>query len=313
MAEGPEISGLVVHWSNEAELARLVAAWPDDSRFELIVVDNGSTSPLPSGPYRLVSPGRNLGFAGGVNRGVEVATAPVVLLLNPDARPEAGALERLREGLAWHPEAAGLVPRLVGEDGQPQFRWQLRRLPTAGELCREALLGEIARGPDQEPLAGAAVEQPAAAALAIRREVLAAIDGLDEGFYPAWFEDVDLGRRLRPLGRPLLYWPEAVFRHGQGASVPRLGYGPFLWICDRNARRYLRRHHGGAWAGLFRAVRALGLLLRLVVSPVLRPRRARSRREALSGLTAALAGALSGWRWPRSWAERWAPARRDLV
>ncbi|HEX4953229.1 MAG TPA: glycosyltransferase family 2 protein [Thermoanaerobaculia bacterium] len=311
MPAAPEISGVVVHWSNEAELGRLVAAWPEDSRFELIVVDNGSTSPLPPGPYQLLSPGRNLGFAGGVNRGVAAAAAPVVLLLNPDARPEPGALERLLEGLVRHPEAAGLAPRLVGEGGQPQFRWQLRRLPMAAELCREALFGEVVRGPRDEPPAGTPVEQPAAAALALRKEALATLGGLDEGYFPAWFEDVDLGRRLRSSGRPLLYWPDAVFRHGQGASVPRLGYGLFLWIYDRNARRYLRRHHGRVWAGVFRAARSLGLILRLLLSPVLRPRRAGSRQEALLGQAAALAGVLSGWRWPRSWARRHTPPRPD--
>src|SRR6185436_11655045 len=103
---GPLLTGIIVHWHNEEALAELTAAWPRDPRFELLVVDNGSSLPLDDlrlGPARLLQPGRNLGFAGGANAGIAAARAPLVLLLNPDAVPAAGALERLLEGFAAFP------------------------------------------------------------------------------------------------------------------------------------------------------------------------------------------------------------------
>src|SRR5262249_10592861 len=162
----------------------------------------------------------------------------LLLVLNPDAAPEPGALDRLLEGFAAHPEAAGLAPCLVGPGGEPQAAWQLRRLPTAWDCVRQALpLPANRRGPHgppaldpgagrpravgpraldpgaldlsapdtrgAPPAAGSVVEQPAAAALALRRTALAAVGGFDERFYPAWFEDVDLARRLRVQGLPL--------------------------------------------------------------------------------------------------------------
>jgi GT2 family glycosyltransferase len=305
----------VVHWRDEAGLAALTAAWPGgDPRFELVVVDNSGSAPalapkpeaapeLPyTSPVRLLRPGRNLGFAGGVNAGVAASRAPLLLLLNPDAVPEPGALERLVEGFAAHPEAAGLAPRLTGDDQQPQFAWQLRRLPSAWNLLRQTLPWPIAgrgTGLAAEPPPGTAVEQPAAAALALRRQALADAGGLDERFHPAWFEDVDLARRLRQRGGVLLYWPAARFRHALGSTVPRLGYGPFLWIYYRNLERYLAKHHGAAWALAARAGLAAGLAIRLPLVPLRRPRRAASRRDAAAGLLLALAGALSGWRLPR--------------
>jgi GT2 family glycosyltransferase len=309
----PALAGIVVHWRDEARLAALTAAWPgDDPRFELVVVDNSGSAPAltpepapdPGGasPVRLLRPGRNLGFAGGVNAGVAASRAPLLLLLNPDAVPEPGALERLIEGFAAHPEAAGLAPRLAGADQQPQFAWQLRRLPSPWNLLRQTLPWPIAgrgTGLAAEPPPGTAVEQPAAAALALRRQALADAGGLDERFHPAWFEDVDLARRLRQLGGVLLYWPAARFRHALGSSVPRLGYGPFLWIYYRNLERYLAKHHGAAWALSARASLAAGLAIRLPLVPLRRPRRAASRRDAAAGLLLAIAGALSGWRLPR--------------
>lgn len=301
---GPLLTGIIVHWHNEEPLAALTAAWPRDPRFELLVVDNGSSRPLSPGPARLLQPGRNLGFAGGANAGIAEARAPIVLLLNPDAVPEEGALERLLEGFAAFPEAAGLAPRLTGPAGEPQSAWQLRRLPSPAELLLHALpLGGSRGGLRTEPPPGTRIPQPAAAALALRKSAVEEIGGLDAGFWPAWFEDVDLARRLAVAGRSLRYWPAARFRHGLGSTVPRLGYGPFLWIYDRNLVRYLRKHHGAVWALAARVLLVFGALLRLLLLPLHRPRRAASRAEAFRGLFLVLGGVLSGWRWPSRLAE----------
>ncbi len=313
----PVLSAIVVHWHDEEGLAELVSSWPLDPRFELVVVDNGASEgsaggllanrTAAGGALRLVSPGANLGFAGGANRGAAESRGPLLLLLNPDAHPEPGALEALLEGFAAHPEAAGLAPRLEAPDGRGQWRWQLKSLPSPMRLVLEGLLLPAGRGPAEEPAAGTPVEQPAAAALALRREAWEAVAGLEPGFYPAWFEDVDLARRLRATGRRLLYWPAARFRHGLGSTVPRLGFGAFLWIYYRNLVRYLRRHHGRGWAVAARAVIPAGMALRLLLLPVRRPRRVASRSEAAAGLWAAAVGALTGWRRPRRLARAWRP------
>ena len=307
----------MVHWGDPAPLAELAAAWPDDRRFELVVVDNGPFT--PSGEFadhpgweavrrrgRVVSAGRNLGFAGGANAGAREARGELLLILNPDARPEEGALEALVEGFRRNPRAAGLAPRLLGEDsrgdgGEPQFAWQLRGLPSAAQLLAHAVGIPAASEARAEPAAGDAVEQPAAAALALRRETYEAAGGFDPAFHPAWFEDVDLAARLVAAGRPLLYWPDATFRHALGGTVGQLGYGRFLWTYQRNLVTYLGKHHGAATAALARLLLPAGLLLRLALLPVRKPKRAATRAAAARGLAGALAGALTGWRRPRGW------------
>lgn len=291
----PQLSGVVVHWRNEELLAQLTSAWPRDPRFELVVVDNGSSGPLELGPARLVQPEANLGFGGGANAGAAEAQGPILLILNPDAIPEEGALDRLLEGFEAFPDAAGLAPKLVGPGGESQAGWQLRRLPSPWRLLLQAF--PFAGMPEEdEPEPGAPVEQPAAAALALRREAFDSAGGFDAGFHPAWFEDVDLALRMKKAGLVLRYWPAAVFRHGMGSTVPRLGYGRFLWIYYRNLTRYLRKHHGPLWALAARIALIPGVLIRLVLLPLRRPRRAESRGEAFRGLIGVLAGALRGWR-----------------
>jgi GT2 family glycosyltransferase len=287
----PQLSGVVIHWRNEELLAQLTSAWPRDPRFELVVVDNGSSGPLEMGPARLVQPESNLGFGGGANAGAAEARGSILLILNPDAIPEEGALERLLEGFKAFPDAAGLAPKLVGPGGESQAGWQLRRLPSPWRLLLQAF--PFAGTPEEdEPESGAPVEQPAAAALALRRE---AFLGFDAGFHPAWFEDVDLALRMKKAGLVLRYWPAAVFRHGLGSTVPSLGYGRFLWIYYRNLTRYLGKHYGPLWSLAVRIALVPGMLIRLLFLPIYRPRRAATRAEAFRGLVGVLAGALRGW------------------
>src|SRR6185369_12743931 len=184
------------------------------------------------------------------------------------------------------------------------FAWQLRDLPSPWACLGQALLLPGRPTHAAEPAAGTPVQQPAAAALAVRREAIAKVGGLDAGFYPAWFEDVDLAKRMERVGQVVRYWPAARFRHRLGSSVPRLGYGTFLWVYYRNLTRYLAKHHGRTWAWAARALLPVGLGLRLLFLPLRRPRRAASRVEAGRGLLDAMAGALSGWRRPAGLAAR---------
>ena len=313
MGGAPVLTAVAPHWHDEENLALLVRSWPRDGRFELIVVDNGSSvgpgiralqsaggdAGAPSARagganVHIVEPGRNLGFAAAVNRGAANAGGRLLLILNTDARPESGALESLIRGMQEYPVAAGLAPRLLDDDGAPQAGWQLRKLPRLRTLLGYCCFVEP--GPTPEPPAGSPVEQPAACALLLRRDVFEAVGGMDEGFWPAWFEDVDLARRLREQGDQVLYWPDATFRHGLGASVPRLGYGPFLLAYYRNLDRYACKHHGRGAALLLRAVLTAAALLRIVVLPLRRPRRARGRGEAAVGLWRLAAAAATGWR-----------------
>jgi GT2 family glycosyltransferase len=294
----PILSGVVVHWHNEELLAELVAAWPADPRFELVVVDNGSSSPL-SGGSTVIRPGKNLGFAGGANAGIAASRGEFVLILNPDAVPEPGALDQLLAGFAAWPDAAGIAPRLTSPTGELQYPWQLGSIPTPWQCLLHAFPGGGRSGATAEPEPGAPIEQPAAAALALRRQALETVGGFDAAFYPAWFEDVDLAKRFQEARLIIRYWPAASFRHRLGSTVERLGYGSFLYLYSRNLERYLAKHHGLLWAWLARIGIASGALVRLAGLAFVKPQRATSRRAAAAGLLGVLLGAVSAWHLPR--------------
>lgn len=307
-ASSPRLAGVVVHWRNEDELAALAAAWPADPRFALVVVDNSASAPESPRYRRLLPPG-NLGFAGGVQLALTASEAPLLLILNPDAAPRPGALEALLDAFDRYPEAAGIVPALEGPDGTSQCRWQLRPLPSPIALLLQTLRFAGVHGPREEPPEGTPVAQPAAAALALRRDALEATGGFDTRYYPAWFEDVDLARRFADRGAVLRFAPGVRFVHRGGASVPRLGYGPFLWIYYRHLARYLARHHGPAWARLARLSLIAGMVARMAALPMRRPRQAPSRRAALRALADVVTGALTDWSKPARLRDAYRPER----
>jgi N-acetylglucosaminyl-diphospho-decaprenol L-rhamnosyltransferase len=327
-----EITAILVSWGDAKDVDEAVRSLAEARRrvstegpkVSLVVVGNGPSSVdceaiLGAWPEAaLAVNAENRGFGPAANQAAALAKGDVLLFLNPDTRAEGEPFTPLARGLSEHPEAVGLAPRLVEEDGrtvpsnpgrplalrpsvrEDQFTFQLRRLPDLAMDFRELALWDHfhhngpARRRDRYAEADRdtvfPVEQPAASALAIRADVFRRLGGFDEAFVPAWFEDVDLCKRLAPEG-PILHFPGARFRHLGGMSSRRLGYSRFLPVYYRNALRYRRKHYAIPARAAYRLLLAAGMLLRLAGSPFrkLPPRPpAESRRAYLGVLAVAL-------------------------
>src|SRR6185295_2582221 len=111
-----------------------------------------------------------------------------------------------------------------------------RQLPTATSLIRENL-GLAKRpqlGTTNDPYE---VEQPAAAALLVRRSAYEEVGGFDSRFYPAWYEDVDFCKRMKAAGWRIYFDPTAQFTHEGGYSAKALGKSAFATAYYRNQLR----------------------------------------------------------------------------
>jgi GT2 family glycosyltransferase len=201
---------------------------------EIIVIDNASTDATldhvrQRGVTLIANPG-NRGFAAAVNQGIRLVTADYILLLNPDAVLQ-GSLDPLVTACSA-PGAAAACGKLVNLQGAFQAGFSVRRLPTPLVLAFEILLVNRLwpRNPanwnyrcyDLEYDEPATVEQPAGAFLMIRRQVWEDLGGLDEQFYPIWFEDVDFCKRIRDRGYLVHYAPGAVAAHRGGHSIQKI-------------------------------------------------------------------------------------------
>jgi GT2 family glycosyltransferase len=275
----------------------------------VVVVDNasgdGSADVARRSGARVVEAGANIGFGPACNLGAEASTpSETILFLNPDAAlvNGASAIASLLEVLDADPAVAAVAPALTG-DGQEAFH--LRKLPSPASLAREAflvnkLLPENAGFRAERYLDRARdvpfdVEQPAGAALLVRRDVFAALGGFDPAFTPAWFEDVDLCARIWKSGRRIRYVPSARATHVGGTTMNALPYRDFLPLYTRNLLRYFAKHEGIAARLSARVLLAIGTLLRLLLLPFVRGDHARP--DAAAAYVRVLGGLFGlGWR-----------------
>jgi len=248
-----DIGIIIVTYNSAAEIgACLEAALASGA--ETIVVDNasrdGTIAEVARRGVRLIANSENRGFAGAVNQGFGALNSPYVLLLNPDAVIQT-SLEPLRQACDL-PGAAGAGGKLLDASGRPQVGFMVRGLPTPATLALEALLlnriwpgnpvNRRYRCLDWDSSTCSKVEQPAGAFLMVRRAVWQELGGLDESFFPLWFEDVDFCRRIRDRGFSLYYIPEAVAKHTGGHSVPNLPLEMRLIYWYRSLLRYSAKH-----------------------------------------------------------------------
>ncbi len=268
-----EIGIVVVTYNSEPEIGACLEA-AIRTGAEVIVVDNassdGTVAEVRKRGVRLIANRQNRGFAGAVNQGFAALERPYIVLLNPDAVIQTG-MDRLREACDL-PHAAGAGGKLFGCDGALQRGFMVRRLPTPSALILEALLlnrlwpgnpvNRRYRGLDWDLQKQFEAEQPAGAFLMFRREVWQQLSGLDERFFPLWFEDVDLCRRAIDSGYRLYYVPDAVAKHTGAHSVARLPVElkSFYWY--RSLLRYSAKH--------FRPVSHRGVCLAVIAGSFLR-------------------------------------------
>lgn len=220
--DAPRASIVVpVHGQIALTLACLqsLAASGDAASFEVIVVDDASPDDSAAQlarveGLRLHRNGRNLGFIGSINAGAALARGECLVLLNNDTTVAPGWLDALLRTFADYPDTGIAGSQLVYPDG---------RLQEAGAIIfRDGLCWNHGRfeHPD-DPRFGFVreVDYVSGAALAIPRALFERLGGLDTHFAPAYYEDADLGMRVRGEGLRVRYQPASVVVHHEGASA----------------------------------------------------------------------------------------------
>jgi N-acetylglucosaminyl-diphospho-decaprenol L-rhamnosyltransferase len=210
----PSVSVLIVAWNSSQELRRTFPALLAELRDgdELIVVDNASPDDSAAvvaelaPAAKIVTMGRNDGFAGGVNVGARATTGDILVILNPDAMPLPGWGEAIRR------------PWL---DGRGWSAWQALVAGADGTTINSArnpvhFTGIVWSGMHDEPIEAAPgpseVVSISGACLAVPIEVWRRIGGFAPKFF-MYHEDVDLALRLRLAGETPGIEPAAVVAH----------------------------------------------------------------------------------------------------
>ena len=255
---------------------RALREHPPSRPHAIHVVDNASrdgTAEIVAAEFpevRLRVCARNLGFAAANNLAILEGEAGYVLVLNPDTRITAGALDRLLELMDSRPEVGMCGPRLELEDGtfdhaaRRAFPTPLSALGHFTGIGRRRDSGPLAayRAPDVE---AGPVDAINGAFMLIRRAALDRVGLFDEGYW-MYMEDLDLSYRFAQAGWISWYEPSVTVIHVKAGTTGserglRLNaafhYGMF---------RFYRKHYAEHRAALVNAAVYGGIAAKLAVS-----------------------------------------------
>jgi hypothetical protein len=274
-----DVSIVVVTWRSAATIAACLASAREALPAEIIVVDNASndeTMSIVAGQFPeavLIQTGANLGYSAACNAGIRRARSGAVLLLNPDAVLEPGAVASLAEFLVATPDAAAVAPLILNAKGEvivftarelPQLRFVVFRqlglaklFPESRFFCGDLPLTWGVTEPQSVPyLCGAVV--------LVKRSFLEEFGYLDDSI-PMYLDDLDFSARVVRAGFKNYIVPQAHALHigGHSASLsPARGLlhmledGQAPWM-------YFKEYRGAGAAAVFRLIVLVASALRV--------------------------------------------------
>jgi N-acetylglucosaminyl-diphospho-decaprenol L-rhamnosyltransferase len=218
-----KISVVLVTYNSDATLAKCLTHLEQQTYrdFEVLIVDNGGTSRLDelasqlSVPTRILRPGKNLGFAGGMNFAARAVGDDTqwLAMLNADAYAGAHWLENFLRATQLYPHCA-MFASLQRMANNPKLSDGLGIAYHAGGLA-----WRIARGwPLPEQIEDNEVFAPCGAAGFFRMDRWHAIGGMDDDFF-CFYEETDIAFRLRLQGDYCLMLAHSAVMHVGGAST----------------------------------------------------------------------------------------------
>jgi GT2 family glycosyltransferase len=236
------LSIVIVTWNSEEDIAECLGSiyndYYDESKLKIqtIVVDNKSSDNsiivvenfIKIFPYdvRLIKNTENLGYTKGCNQGIKESEGEFIMLLNPDTQIQNDALIKLVDYLKSNESAGAAAPQLFTRNRTIQY--SCRKFPRYIDLFFEISgLSSIFSSSkffarwkmkyfNHEELAE--VEQPMAASLMIKVNILEKMNYLDEGFF-MFFNDIDTCKQIYNLGYKIVFYPDAKVYHKIGTSI----------------------------------------------------------------------------------------------
>jgi len=235
----PSVSVIVLNWNGRDHLRECLRSlealdYPAE-KLEIVVLDNGSADgsvEYVQGTHpgvKLLRNEKNLGFAGPNNRAAAEARGECLAFLNNDMRVREDWLRRLVEQLDPGRDVSCVASRVLSWDGT-SIDFVDAGINFEGKGFQEHFQSkELYRHQEVKE-----VVFPNGGAFLVTRGAFEAAGGFDEDYF-AYYEDVDLGWRLRLQGQRSVVAPEAVAYHRHGASSATLPAEVKQFHLERNA------------------------------------------------------------------------------
>lgn len=230
-----------------------------DSVARLTAKYGGEYLPLPS----------NRGYGGAINAAVRSLPSDVdwVVISNPDVTVNPSAIDVLLASVGDDDTVGAVGPLILSADGDVYP--SARTIPSLSSGVGHALFANLwpsnpwtrrYRRDSGIPTSRRDAGWLSGAFLAVRRPVLDALGGFDEGYF-MYFEDVDLGYRIGKLGLRCVYEPSAVVVH-TGAHSTEGDSALMVRAHHVSARRFLSQKYAGPLLFPVRLILSAGLAIR---------------------------------------------------
>jgi GT2 family glycosyltransferase len=193
----------------------------DVTRYEIIVVDDASTDATQKTlskirGIKVLTHLSNVGYLRATNSAVQYCEGKYICLLNNDTVPQSGWLDALVRTLKSDPNIAIAGSMLLTEEGQvAEAGSQIFRNHEIWNLGRLAELRNKLFSFTRE------VEYCSAAAILVDGAFFRSLDGFDERYIPAYYEDADLAITAWSQGRKVVYVHDSYVYHIEGVSHGR--------------------------------------------------------------------------------------------
>ena len=220
--ETPEVS-LIIPLYAHAELTRAclrsILEHTTRVRYEVILIDDDADEETQKlleqvRGARILRNEKNLGYLRSMNRGASVARGKWLVLFNNDTEVTRGWLEAMLDCASSAPDVGVVTPKFLYPDGSLN--------EAGGIIWRDGTGMNYGRGDIPERFQyeyRRETDYGSAAALMVSAELWKDTGGFDERYLPMYYEDTDLCFKARERGLRVLYEPEAVVVHIEGATA----------------------------------------------------------------------------------------------
>ncbi len=275
-----DISFVIINWNTRALLLNCINSIFDTVgasgtyRYEIFVVDNGSTDGSPDAVadqfgdrVHLIRNETNRGFAAANNQALKLVRGTWVFLLNSDTVLSRETVSGLVSFLNKTPDAAMAGPRMEDHDGRIQNSFD--NFPClVTELLNKSLLRKLFPGrfsgkaePGTQPFE---VDSLIGACIAVRASALKQVGFFDEDYF-FFLEETDLCLRMRRAGWRIYHCPGVSIVHLQGQSKKRRP--THAWIeYYRSLYLFFKKNRQRISYITLRVCRTLKLLLNLLLT-----------------------------------------------
>ncbi|GAA4315986.1 glycosyltransferase family 2 protein [Mucilaginibacter gynuensis] len=227
------------------ELLASIAATNTYTNLEIIVVDNGSavnsvpewTTKYPD--IKFIRSDKNLGFAGGNNIGIEVATGDYLFLVNNDTEFTPNLIQGLVDVLDAHPKVGMVSPKIRYFD-QPNTLQYMGFTEMNYYTARNSSIGQFEVDKGQYDNLTGPTGFAHGAAMMIKRECIEKA-GLMADFFFLYFEELDWCARIKKAGYTIWLVTNVLIYHKESVSVGRVSALKEFFM-TRNRILFIRRN-----------------------------------------------------------------------